>query len=119
LKKTVNNGKTPPKPWCGIGDEFGDFLDGDTVLFTEFMWEDVGYTWKNYFGKARIAMEKKSFGWWFSYPTLKGTVNTALCVWSSRRYCSSNLRHCPKGSRKNNFIPLSGTPKAGDYYHER
>ena len=77
MKKTVNNGKTPPKPWCGIGDEFGDFLDGDTVLFTEFMWEDVGYTWKNYFGKARIAMEKKSFGWWFSYPTLKGTVNTA------------------------------------------
>lgn len=69
-----------PEPWRGIGNGFDHFVDGEKYLFTEFMWQDVGDTWVDYYGRAQAAMERQSFGWWFAYPwaTVKGTVNTTL-----------------------------------------
>lgn len=69
-----------PSPWRGIGEGFMGSIHAEKVLFTEFMWEDVGSTWAAYYGKAHHAMKNQSFGWWLAYPwaTLKGVVNTAL-----------------------------------------
>jgi hypothetical protein len=69
-----------PAPWKGIGSGFGQMCSGENYLFSEFMWRNVGNTWKDYWGRASLAYKKQSFGWWFAYPwaTIKGTVNSAL-----------------------------------------
>jgi hypothetical protein len=69
-----------PAPWKSIGSGFSQMSSGENYLFSKFMWKNVGITWKDYWGRATLASEKQSFGWWFAYPwaTIKGTVNTAL-----------------------------------------
>ena len=68
------------EPWEGIGEGFGQGGDMIAWAATDMMTKGAAGDWREYWGDARSAQERESFGWWLSYPwaMVKGTVNTAV-----------------------------------------
>lgn len=72
-----------PELYRSTGDLCEEVLEWSYEdCLVDFTFEGTGRAWKKYFGQAAIRTEKRTFGWWLSYPWAfcQGTVDNLVRI---------------------------------------